>query len=83
MKVARQNFKQILGKVGNMKEVKLFMQISASLLKKTLTLTQKFSENQGGLYASHVFFLSFFLKDDKHSDHLVWEEGGRLFEMTD
>lgn len=62
MKVARQNFKQILGKVGNMKEVKLFMQISASLLKKTLTLTQKFPENQGGLYASHVFFLSFFLK---------------------
>lgn len=60
MKVARQNFKQILGKVGNMKEVKLFMQISASLLKKTLTLTQKFPENQGGLYASHVFFLSFF-----------------------
>lgn len=45
MKDARQNSKQILGKVEIMKEVELFMQISASfLLKKTLTLIQKVTE---------------------------------------
>ena len=55
MKDARQNFKQILGKVEIMKEVELFMQIPASL-----TLIQKVAEHQGvcrELYTSHLCFL--------------------------
>lgn len=60
MKDARKDFKQIIGKVENRKEVELFMQISASLLlKEILTLAQKVTENQGvyrELYTSHVVF---------------------------
>lgn len=63
MKDARQVFKQTLGKVENIKEVELFMQISAFLLfKEILTLTQKVTEYQGvyrGLYTSHVVFVFF------------------------
>lgn len=62
MKDARQIFKQTLGKVENIKEVELFMQISTFLLfKEILTLTQKVTEYQGvqrALYKScgFVFF---------------------------
>lgn len=60
VKDVRQNFKQILGKVENTKEVELFMQLSASLLlKKTITLIQKVPENPRvyrELYTSHVGF---------------------------
>lgn len=59
----QQDFKQILGKVENIKEVELFMQFSASLLfEEILTLTQKVTEYQGvyrGLYTSHVAFVFF------------------------
>lgn len=73
MKDARRDFKQTLGKVEDVKEVELFMQITAFLLfKEILTLTQKVTEYQGvfrGLYTSHVVLC--FLKDDEHRDYLV------------
>lgn len=76
MKDARQDFKELLGKVEDIKEVELFVQISASL-KGHFNFDTKSRRKPGSVQRAFIQVMCvFFLRDDKLRDYLVGKEGG-------